>query len=268
VANSLRIERTAPAPRFVSYLRVSTTRQGASGLGLEAQRDAVSDHIRKAGPNAVLLREYVEVESGRKSERPQLQAALRHAKNTGAVLIIAKLDRLARNVHFVSGLMESGVEFTAVDFPQANRLTVHILAAVAEHEAAMISTRTKAALAAKKEALAREREKLQARGQEPLRVLEDGTVRPLRLGNPNGAQCLKGLGNGKAIEAVKTKATARAEELREVLADIDPTGTMSARGLARMLNERGFRSPRGGAWTAQSVIRLRDRLGTHPHKNT
>jgi DNA invertase Pin-like site-specific DNA recombinase len=133
---------------FVAYYRVSTERQGRSGLGLEAQKKAVRDHLN--GGNWRIVEELVEVESGKRSDRPKLVEALKACRVHGATLIIAKLDRLARNVHFVSGLMESGVEFTAVDFPQANRLTVHILAAVAEHEGKMISERTKAALAAAK----------------------------------------------------------------------------------------------------------------------
>src|SRR3954471_20698344 len=134
--------------KFVAYYRVSTERQGRSGLGLEAQQQAVRSYLN--GGSWRLVAEVVEVESGKRSDRPKLSEALRLAKLHRATLIIAKLDRLARNVAFVSSLMESGVEFTAVDFPQANRLTIHVLAAVAEHEVAMISARTKAALAAAK----------------------------------------------------------------------------------------------------------------------
>src|SRR6476469_4708003 len=132
--------------KFISYLRVSTARQGASGLGLEAQREAVSRYLN--GGNWTLVQEVVEVESGKRDDRPAIAEALRLCRLRRATLIIAKLDRLARNVHFISSLMESGVDFITVDFPQANRLTVHILAAVAEHEASMISARTKAALSA------------------------------------------------------------------------------------------------------------------------
>src|ERR1700733_2809276 len=134
--------------KFVSYLRVSTVRQGISGLGLEAQREAVASYLN--GGRWSLVQEVVEVESGKRNDRPAIAEALRLCRLHRAILIIAKLDHLARNVHFISSLMESGVEFVAVDFPQANRLTVHILAAVAEHEASMISTRTKAALGAAK----------------------------------------------------------------------------------------------------------------------
>src|SRR5215211_2274243 len=134
--------------KFVAYYRVSTAKQGASGLGLEAQQEAVRTYLN-GGPWR-LVAEVVEVESGKRNDRPKLAEALRLCRLHGATLIIAKLDRRARNVAFISNLMESGVEFTAVDFPQANRLTVHILAAVAEHEAKAISTRTKDALAAAK----------------------------------------------------------------------------------------------------------------------
>jgi DNA invertase Pin-like site-specific DNA recombinase len=129
---------------FVAYYRVSTQRQGASGLGLEAQQEAVRGFTK----GGTIVAEVVEVESGKRNDRPKLAEALALCRKTKATLIIAKLDRLARNVAFVSNLMESGVDFVAVDFPQANRLTVHILAAIAEHEAAMISQRTRAALQA------------------------------------------------------------------------------------------------------------------------
>ena len=134
--------------KWVSYLRVSTDKQGKSGLGLEAQRKAVADFLN--GGRWQLLTEFVEVESGNRSDRPQLASALAAGKKHKAKLVIAKLDRLARNVNFVSGLMETGVEFVAADMPFANKLTIHILAAVAEHEREAISARTKAALAAAK----------------------------------------------------------------------------------------------------------------------
>jgi len=134
--------------KWVSYLRVSTDKQGKSGLGLEAQRKAVADFLN--GGRWELLQEFVEVESGKRNDRPQLAEALSICKKHKAKLVIAKLDRLARNVNFVSGLMETGVEFVAADMPFANKLTIHILAAVAEHEREAISARTKAALAAAK----------------------------------------------------------------------------------------------------------------------
>jgi DNA invertase Pin-like site-specific DNA recombinase len=123
--------------RFVAYYRVSTDQQGRSGLGLEAQREAVQRYLD--GGSWSLADEVTEVESGRRTDRPELDRALGLCRLYGATLVVAKLDRLARNVAFISKLMESGVDFVAVDLPQANRFTIHILAAVAEHEREMIS---------------------------------------------------------------------------------------------------------------------------------
>ncbi len=219
--------------RFVSYLRVSTDRQGRSGLGLEAQRAAVASYLN--GGAWKLVSEFVEVESGKRNDRPHLAQALALCKAHRATLIIAKLDRLARNVAFVSNLMESGVDFLAVDFPTANRLTIHILSAVAEHEREMISARTKAALAASK-----------ARGK--------------TLGGFRGRA-------GTAADAARAraarshKANSRAEALAPILARIDPTGTASLRSVAGLLNAEGVPTPRGqGEWTAIAVSRLRQRL--------
>lgn len=138
-----------PDGRYIAYYRVSTTRQGESGLGLEAQQKAVADYLN--GGSWQIIEEYTEIESGKRNNRPTLVAAIAACKKHKATLIIAKLDRLARNVHFISGLMESGVEFVAVDNPNANKLMLHMLAAFAEHEREMISKRTKEALAAAKE---------------------------------------------------------------------------------------------------------------------
>jgi DNA invertase Pin-like site-specific DNA recombinase len=141
--------RGAPGvPRFVAYYRVSTDKQGASGLGLEAQREAVSRHV--AAAQGAIVAEFQEIESGKRNDRPEIAAALAACRLRRATLVIAKLDRLARNVAFISGLMESGVDFVACDNPHATRLTIHILAAVAEHEREQISQRTIAALAAAK----------------------------------------------------------------------------------------------------------------------
>jgi DNA invertase Pin-like site-specific DNA recombinase len=212
--------------KFVSYLRVSTDKQGHSGLGIEAQRKAVSDYLN--GGNWQLLQEYVEVESGKRSDRPQLIAALAHAKATGATVVIAKLDRLARNVAFISNLMESGVEFIAADMPMANRLTVHVLAAVAEHEREMISQRTRLALAAAK-----------ARGT--------------RLGNPNGARVLRGRGNASAVAAVRASADAHTAQVLPAIAAIRAEGMTSLHAIAAELNRRGILTARGGQWYATTV---------------
>jgi DNA invertase Pin-like site-specific DNA recombinase len=218
---------------FVAYYRVSTQRQGRSGLGLEAQQKAVGDHLN--GGNWRIVGEFKEVESGKRSDRPQLAAALKACRALGATLIIAKLDRLARNVHFVSGLMESGVEFTAVDFPHANRLTVHILAAVAEHEAKMISERTKAALAAAKR-------------------------RGVKLGGDRGAR-LTAKARQAGCEAVTARANGRAADLAPVVAELQAGGARSLRAIAAGLNERGIRTPRGvGEWKAGTVAQLLARL--------
>lgn len=200
--------------KYVAYYRVSTDRQGKSGLGLEAQRKAIIDHLN--GNGARVLAEYTEVESGKRTSRPELIKALAACKEHKATLVIAKLDRLARNVHFVSGLMESGVEFLAVDMPYANRLTVHILAAVAEHEREMISQRTKVALAAAK-----------ARGVT--------------------------LGRARKNRAA---ANAFAKGLKSVIRGLAGEGITSVRKVTEALNERGVEAPRGGRWHATSVARL------------
>lgn len=134
--------------QYISYFRVSTVRQGQSGLGLEAQRAATETFLRTT--NAVATAEFTEVESGKRTNRPQLTEAIKSCRDTGATLLIAKLDRLARNVHFISGLLESGVKFTAIDMPNADRFMLHVYAAMAEEEGRRISERTKAALAAAK----------------------------------------------------------------------------------------------------------------------
>ena len=134
--------------KIVTYTRVSTRRQGESGLGLEAQEAAIQNYTLEN--SAELVGAFVEVESGKKSNRPELAKAIALAKKTKSKLVVAKLDRLARNVHFISGLLESKVDFVALDFPEANTFTLHIMAALAEQEARLISERTKAALAAAK----------------------------------------------------------------------------------------------------------------------
>lgn len=228
------------APVFVSYLRVSTAKQGASGLGLEAQRGAVAQHVARSGGDLVL--ELVEVESGRRRDRPQLAAALAACRAHRAVLVVAKLDRLARNVAFVSALMESGVEFVAADLPTVTRLTLHILAAVAEEEAHMISARTKAALAAAK-----------ARG--------------VRLGNP---RLLAGNpGQAHAASAVyAAQARARAADVLPIIRQAQAAGAASLRQIAAALTARGIPSAsKNGAWHANSVRRVlayADRASTAP----
>jgi DNA invertase Pin-like site-specific DNA recombinase len=214
--------------RFVSYLRVSTDRQGASGLGLEAQREAVARHVAATGGH--IVREFVEIESGRRADRPKLAEALVACRLHGATLVIAKLDRLARNVAFISSLMDAGTEFVACDFPQANRLTVHILAAVAEHERTMISERTKAALAAAK-----------ARG--------------VRLGNPaNLANRHEGGAKGRATRTAKADRFAR--QIRIEIEEARATGCTGLRQIARYLNGKNIPTAAGGTWSAVQVGRV------------
>jgi len=214
---------------FVAYYRVSTERQGKSGLGLEAQQEAVRQYLH--GGSWKLAAEVVEVESGKRSDRPKLAEALRLCKIHKATLIIAKLDRLARNVAFVSSLMESGVDFVAVDFPQANRLTIHILAAVAEHEAAMISARTKAALQAAK-----------ARGKV--------------LGGFRGVT-FTAADHEAAAKARRARSETRAAELSPIVAELRQAGVASLRGFAKALTERGVPAARGGSgWSPAQVSRL------------
>lgn len=221
--------------RVIAYYRVSTEGQGRSGLGLEAQREAVSRLCQLRGWQIVA--EFTEVESGKRNDRPQLIAATHRAKVTGATLVVAKLDRLSRSVAFLSALQDSGGRFLAADMPEANELTVHIMAAVAQAERKAISRRTLEALAAAK-----------ARGT--------------RLGNPNGAAALRraAKGNAAAIEAVRAGAAERATDYAPVIADIQASGATSLPAIARELNVRGIVTPRGGKWHPSSVRNLLARL--------
>src|SRR6266567_3392775 len=214
---------------FVSYLRVSTDRQGRSGLGIEAQRAAVASYL--AGFGAEPIAEFVEVESGKRVDRPELMRALAECRVRKATLVIAKLDRLARDAHFLLGLQRSDIAFTAADMPNANRLTVGIMAMVAEEERRAISERTKAALAAAK-----------ARG-----VKLGG--RPESLKNTE-------LGRQRGAEARRVRAAARATDLAPVIEAIRAEGTTSATGIAKALNERGIPTARGAKWQAVQVQRL------------
>ena len=213
-------------PQFVTYFRVSTQKQGASGLGLDAQRLTVALYL--AGSPRTVLAEFVEIETGKGSNalerRPELRAALELCKKSGATLLIAKLDRLARNVHFVSGLMESKVKFVACDLPEANQLTIHIMAAFAEHEARRISERTRDALAAAK-----------ARGV----VL--GATGPTNL-------------KQHTLER-QTAASAFKARLMPLLTGSVAQG-LSRRAIVVQLNDLGVKAPRGGAWSLGQVQRI------------
>jgi len=222
--------------KIVSYLRVSTARQGRSGLGVDAQRSAIQAYADSKQANVV--REFMEVESGKDNTKPKLTEALHLAKVTGSVLVIAKLDRLSRNAAFLLTLRDSGVKFIAADMPDANELTVGIMALVAQQEREAISKRTKEALEAAK---------------------RRGTV----LGNPNGAAALKraGKGNTAGVRAIQCQADAHAEDLRPVLRGLAVEGITSLGAITKALNERGIRTPRGGAWYKTSVSNLLSRLG-------
>ncbi len=225
----------AAGQRLVAYERVSTARQGASGLGLEAQRAQIAAYAQARGTE--VLARFTEVESGRKADRPELAKALHLAKVTGATLVIAKLDRLSRNAAFLLALRDSGVRFVACDMPEANDLTVGIMALVAEAEREAISRRTREALAAAK-----------ARGT--------------RLGNPNGAAALRRAGKGGAAlrATVTANADAFARDLRPVFADIRAQGHLSLRAIAAELTARGIRTRRGGAWGLGNVGCLLTRM--------
>ena len=229
--------------RLFAYERVSTARQGASGLGLEAQRQVIDAFAETSG--ATLLARFTEVESGKTAARPKLQAALHLAKVTGATLVIAKLDRLSRNAAFLLALRDSGVRFVACDMPQANDLTVGIMALVAQAEREAISRRTKEALAVAK-----------ARG--------------VRLGNPNGAEALRRAGKGGAAlrATVVANADRHADDLRAVVEDIRVQGAVSLRSIAAALNAHGMLTRRGGAWQVSNVRNLLVRVGDRVSANS
>ena len=218
---------------FIAYLRVSTQRQGQTGLGIAAQEAAIADHVG----SGKLLATFTEVESGKRCDRPQLDVALSRCRETGAVLVVAKLDRLSRDVAFIANLMKAGVEFVACDIPHANRLTLHILAAVAEDEARRISERTRAALAAAK-------------------------VRGTKLGGYRGVPP-----TDKARRAATAaSAVARAREadkhaatVRVVIDGMDASDRVSHCATASALNRSGIKTRRGRDWTSVQVARVLSR---------
>ena len=212
----------------MAYYRVSTDKQGASGLGLDAQREAA----KRVARQTPILSEFIEIETAKRStanNRPELLAAIAKCKQHSATLLIAKLDRLARNVYFISGLMESGIDFLAADMPEANRLTVHIMAAFAEHEAHAISERTKAALAA-----------LRARG--------------VKLGNPRWKESID-KARSVRIQRITSPSAAVIATIRRMRLE-----SASLRAIAAELNELGIRIPRGGYWHATTVRALMRRV--------
>lgn len=204
---------------YIAYYRVSTDKQGRSGLGLEAQKQAVEFYVAGRG---TIVEEFTEIETGKRSDRPELARALTMCRQRRARLVIAKLDRLARNVHFISGLMESGVEFTACDMPEANRLTLHIIAAVAEHEREMISRRTKEALAAAK-----------ARGT--------------KLGNPRPVAPPSWVS-----ERASQKASKHRSSVKPIIEELRQQGwTLAA--IAQELNRRNIPTANSRQWYATTV---------------
>jgi DNA invertase Pin-like site-specific DNA recombinase len=206
---------------FVAYYRVSTARQGVSGLGLEAQKKSVADF---AASNGEIVAEFVEIETGKRADRPQLLEAIALCKKHGYTLCVAKLDRLARNLHFITTLQQSKVDFVAVDNPHATPFVIHILCAVAEQEAVAISQRTKAAL-----------EAFKARG---------GT-----LGNPRYAEALP-----KANAARSTRAKEFITKTRAIIEEIKAKAHVTGlREISEILNIRAIKTSRGGEWTPQNV---------------
>jgi DNA invertase Pin-like site-specific DNA recombinase len=223
--------------KLVAYVRVSTEKQGASGLGLEGQQDAIDAYARQSG--GTVIAKFLEVESGKRSDRPELARAIAHARRAKAVLVVAKLDRLARNVAFLSRLLEAGVEFVACDNPSANRLTIHILAAVAEAEAKAISERTKAALAAAKR-----------------RGIALGSA---RAGHWEGKEERRRQG---AMKGTKVAAAARKTTASEAYSDLLPTiqehraAGASFATIAEKLNKEGCTTRQGKAFTPMTIHRI------------
>lgn len=211
--------------RYVAYYRVSTERQGKSKLGLEAQKESVLAYLN--GGNWKLCGEFVEVESGRLKKRPELQKALDLCRKEKATLVVAKLDRLYRNMHAMTTLMASGVEFVAADNPHANKLTIHLLAAIAEHERDLISERTQAALKAAKR-------------------------RGVKLGSPNPE-----IGARVARIVLKRQADEYAARVMPVVRELTRQGYTTLREIAQGLMQRGIETPRGNTtWGPNQVSNL------------
>lgn len=226
--------------RFVPYYRVSTDEQGRSGLGIEAQKESVHRYLATNG-GVLVNGEFVEIETGtNKRKRPQLAAALQACRIYKAVLLVSKLDRLSRNVHFISQMLESNVDFVAVDNPAANRTMIQLTAVMAEWEARAISERTKSALAA-----------LKARG--------------VKLGGDRGKLHLcreRGQIAGRAVRTAK--ANERAADLAPVIAEVKQAGFTTLRAIASELNKRGVPASKGGTWSSAQVKRILDRASSAP----
>ena len=216
--------------RFISYHRVSTEKQGRSGLGLEAQKKAVADYLN--GGEWELLHEFIEIESGRRKDRPQLKAALDMCRREKATLVIAKLDRLARNVAFVATLLEGRIKFVCCDMPEADSTMLHIYSAMAEREAIKTSERTIAALAAAK-----------ARGKKL------GWSIPSRVEEQRNASQLGAAANSSHAQKFASNVLPIVESIRAA-------GICSLAAIAGTLNARGVATARGGRWHPSTVQRL------------
>lgn len=225
--------------KFVSYVRVSTGKQGRSGLGLEAQRAAITTYLN-GGPWE-LLQEFQEVESGKDADRPQLQQALNLCKLTGATLLIAKLDRLSRDLHFITSLQKAGIDFVACDMPQASPFTIHIYAALAQQERQFISERTKVALEAAKARL--------------------GLEKHIRPNNSTSEGRQKGTQVSTTVR--QEKADRYAASVLPVILECKAEGG-SLRQIAAALNTRNILTARGaaGKWSASQVKAILDRAAT------
>lgn len=236
--------------KFVAYYRVSTDKQGKSGLGLEAQQHAVEDYLD--GGDWKIVRSFTETESGKRDDnRPQLAAAFKACRIHGAKLIIAKLDRLSRDAHFLLGLQKAGVEFVCVDDPHMTPLTLGIRAVIAQHERELISKRTKEALEAAKR-----------------RGVQLGGIRHKLLGKDEHGNKIYGEQvinvseeTGKrAVRALQKRADAKAADLAPIIKELQAAGKTSLRAIAEGLNEQGIPTARGGEWSSPQVMRILERL--------
>ncbi|MGH8290614.1 MAG: recombinase family protein [Steroidobacteraceae bacterium] len=215
-----------PKSKFVSYYRVSTAKQGRSGLGLESQKAAVDAYLKQH--SGVELASFVEIESGKSNDRPKLTAALIRCQQTRATLLVAKLDRLSRNAAFLMNLRDSDVKFQALDIPEANTLTLGVMALLAQQERELISQRTKAALAARK-----------ARG--------------LPMGNPRDLSAYAKRASLKGRAVITAQARERAELVKPAIEAARGQGCTSLRQIAACLNEQSITTPKGKSWTATAV---------------
>ncbi|GAA0766865.1 MULTISPECIES: recombinase family protein [Bacteria] len=224
--------------KFIAYYRVSTQKQGADGLGIEAQKTAVTRFLN--GGDWEIIAEFTEVESGKKANRPELTKAIDLAKKTGAKLVIAKLDRLSRNLHFITGLQEAGIEFVAADMPFATNFNIHILASVAQYEREMISARTKAALSAIKDTIERDGQYTTKEGK-VITSLKSGRVTQEAI--------------EKSVATRKAKADEKNRKVAGYIKSLRANG-LTLQATADALNKDGLRTSRDCLWTPAAVQRI------------